>query len=512
VRDAATGRVLAASSGGLPAFAETRTYALEGTVLRARDRVTKFTLWTFPGDGQLATAPVVVNDRIYVASATGRLWVLDPITGRILWSDDVGSPIRSPNVYGLPYNVGTNIVVGQGLVAVPASNLIVAYESVPGLGGGYHSLPPARLLDTRSGNGAPAAKVGPGATVALQVTGRGGVPTAGVSAVALNVTVTGPTAESFLTSWPAGTTRPLASNLNFPAKRTVANMVVVKVGDGGKVNLFNNDGTIDIVVDVAGWYGMADAPEGARYSPLEPARILDTRVGVGAPAAKVGPGTSLSLQVTGRGGVPTTGVSAVVVNVTVTGPTADSFLTAWPAGQTRPLASNLNYLPNQTVPNTAIVKIGQDGKVNLFNNSGSTDVVVDVGGWYGSDGDPEGARYSPVTPNRIVDTRAGFGAPAVKLAAGSVLPLQILGRGGVPIAGVSAVVLNVTVTGPTADSFLTAWPAGQNRPLASNLNFLPGQTLPNLVVVKVGAGGKVDLFNNAGSTDIVVDVAGWFGV
>ena len=79
-----------------------------------------------------------------------------------------------------------------------------------------------------------------------------------------------------------------------------------------------------------------------------------------------------------------------------------------------------------------------------------------------------------------------------------------------PASGVSAVVLNVTVTQPTASSFLTAWPAGAARPLASNLNFVPGQTVPNLVVVKAGAGGVVDLFNSTGSTHVVADVAGWF--
>ena len=72
-------------------------------------------------------------------------------------------------------------------------------------------------------------------------------------------------------------------------------------------------------------------------------------------------------------------------------------------------------------------------------------------------------------------------------------------------------VLNVTVTEPTAVSFLTAWPGGTPRPLASNLNYGPGQTVPNLVVVQVGAGGTVDLFNYAGSAHVIADVAGWYG-
>ena len=121
------------------------------------------------------------------------------------------------------------------------------------------------------------------------------------------------------------------------------------------------------------------------FHPLSPARILDTREGNGAPTGKVGPGRTLSLQATGRGGVPTSGVSAVVMNVTVTEPTAPSFLTVWPAGETRPTASNLNYVANQTVPNLVVVKVGAGGKVNLFNLSGSTHVVADVVGWYGTE-------------------------------------------------------------------------------------------------------------------------------
>ena len=91
------------------------------------------------------------------------------------------------------------------------------------------------------------------------------------------------------------------------------------------------------------------------------------------------------------------------------------------------------------------------------------------------------------------------------------LALQVTGRGGVPATGVSAVALNVTVTNPTAASYLTAWPAVKARPLASNLNYLPAQTVPNMVVVKVGDGGKIDLYNQFGTVDVVVDVAGWFG-
>ncbi|HEX2117730.1 MAG TPA: hypothetical protein VHF91_00980, partial [Acidimicrobiales bacterium] len=187
-------------------------------------------------------------------------------------------------------------------------------------------------------------------------------------------------------------------------------------------------------------------------------------------------------------------------------------LTAWPAGQARPLASNLNYTADQTVPNLVTVKVGAGGRVDLYNNIGSVHVVADVAGWYGAEGQATaGAVFSTRVPSRILDTRLGQGAPAARVGPASTLSVQVTGRGGVPGTGVAAVVLNVTVTEPTAVSYLTAWPAGETRPLASNLNYAAGQTVPNLVTVKVGAGGRIHLYNNLGWAHVIADVAGWYG-
>jgi hypothetical protein len=342
--------------------------------------------------------------------------------------------------------------------------------------------------------------------MSLQVTGRGGVPPSGVTAVVLNVTVTQPTADSWLTAWPSGATRPVASNLNFVAGQTVPNLVVVKVGSGGMVDFFNKAGSVDVIADVAGWYG--GVTEGARFHSLTPSRILDTRLG--APPAKLGPGATMGLQVTGNGGVPASGVSAVVLNVTVTNPTSEGWLTAWPAGEVRPVASNLNFVAGQTVPNLVMVKVGPDGTVNLFNSAGSTDVIADVAGWYGDSGAPGGAGFSSLPPTRILDTRSGIGSAGAPLPAGTPMALFVTGHGGVPPSGVSAVVLNITVTGPGSAGWLTVWPSGQPKPVTSNLNYVAGQTVPNLVVVAVGEGGVVDLFSSGGPVDLIADVAGWY--
>ena len=383
----------------------------------------------------------------------------------------------------------------------------------PSAGSRFNPLPPTRLLDTRLGTGAPAAKVLPGGRLDLQVTGRGGVPSTGVSAVVLNLTVTEPVLQGYVTAWPTGEERPTVSNVNFVPNQTVPNLAVVKVGDGGMVSLYNGaPGSLHLIADVAGWHGPSGADAGSRYHALAPARLLDTRTGVGALLQKLVPGGRLDLQVTGRGGVPAAGVSAVVLNVTVTEPSAGGFLTAWPTGDMLPLASNLNFLTGQTVPNLVVAKVGEGGRVSLYNGGGGTHVVGDVAGWFGPEGEDEGARYHEVTPRRLLDTRFGVGAPTARVPAGGTVHLQVTDRDNVPAVGVGSVVLNVTVVDAAAGGYLTAWPAGTTRPLASNLNFAPGQTVPNLVVAKLGAGGRVSFYNgSAGPVDLIADVAGWYG-
>jgi outer membrane protein assembly factor BamB len=508
--DAATGALGPSFTAAYaPAFDGPTGYFVTDGVLRARDTPTQVFLWSFEGAAPLVTPPLIANGHVYVGDNLGTLWALDARTGQPVWSDAVGDAFFGfdESNYDRPV---AGLGAGQGMVVAPAGNHVVAYAGaphVPSAGLPYHPVVPARILDTRSGVGAPVGMLGAGASLPLQVTGRGGVPATGVSAVLLNVTVTEPTATSFLTAWPAGQPRPLASNLNYVAGQTVPNLVTAKVGEGGQVNLYNHSGSTHVVADVAGWYGTDALGGGAGFNALPPARILDTRTGAGA---KLGPGATLDVQVTGRGEMPVSGVSAVVLNVTVTEPTAGSFLTAWPAGQARPLASNLNFVAGQTVANLLVVKVGAGGKISLFNLQGATHVVADVAGWYGEEGST-GDGFVALAPSRILDTRTGTGAPAAKLGPGSAVTLQVTGQGGVPAAGVSAVVLNVTVTEPTAGSFLTAWPGGEARPLTSNLNYVAGQTVPNLVLVKVGAGGQVSLFNSSGSTHVVADVAGWFG-
>ncbi len=374
------------------------------------------------------------------------------------------------------------------------------------------SLFPGRLLDSRFG-GITAdglfAGIGlrlAGGILQLDVAGRGGVPVDAV-AVALNITVTGATGSGFVTVYPCLTARPNASNLNYVAGDTVANLVVAKVDSSGKVCIYT-DGPTNLIADVESYY-----PNTTQFLPMAPFRLLDTRIGgstgdglfVGG--GPVAPGGEVVLDVASRAGVPG-GTAAVVLNVTVTGATGGGFLTVYPCTGTVPNASNLNFVAGQTIANLVITKLSPLGKVCL-NASAGTNLIADINGYY-----PPTSTYVSLDPARMLDTRMGgltvdgMFQNSGPQAGGTEVALTVLSRGGVP-ALASTVVLNVTATSASGGGFITVYPCGSSRPNASNLNYNAGQTIPNLVITKVGTNGQVCIYTDA-TTNILADINGYY--
>jgi len=406
---------------------------------------------------------------------------------------------------------------GQGNTI--ATSATFSFLKDAGSGGDFYPLAPARLLDTRTPADAPALQ--PAQARYLQVTGHGGVPATGVSAIVANDTVVSPTAGSWLTVWPAGGPLPAVSNLNYTPGQTVPNLVTVKVSGNGQIGLQNQFGTANVIVDVVGYYSdgtLDEAPDGSRFTAtVSPTRILDTRTTV--PPKPLGPGDAnlKSVQVAGIGGVPSA-ASAVVMNVTAVTPTTGSWLTIWPHGVSEPLASNLNYSAGQTVPNLVIMKVGDQGKVDMVNAFGSVDVIFDVVGYFqNTPSPPAGSRFRDIAPGRLADTRVNFPSGG-RLGSNSIRSFQIAGQsplgGGVapvPATGAVAVVLNVTVVSPSGGGYATVYPSDATQPLASNLNFVGGQVVPNLVTARLGADGAVKVFTTT-ATDVIIDVVGWYAV
>jgi len=447
---------------------------------------------------------------------TGYLATLDGGSAQILPAGatsvsfvGVSRPTSDHTIVIAAINIAGTGLTASGTASVPA--------------GLYVALEPARILDTRSGLGGTAGPVGPRSPIGLQVLGRGGLPATGVSAVVLNVTVTGPTAGGYVSVYP-GPIRPTTSNINFARQQTVANLVIAPVDASGRVYLYNGTaGTTQLVVDVAGYYLAADpssagrTPVAGSFVSLTPSRLLDTRINVGSG----GPVTRfkiVTLHVRGQGQPAITAdAGSVILNLTATSATASGYITAWGAGG-RPVVSNLNYVGGSTVANLVVVPIDANGDIHLYNGgSSSVQLVADVQGYYQGESaagllvsswGPDAGPVVTLSPSRILDTRFRLGGVGT-LSALQTVSLQIVGQRGVP-AGVSAVVLNLTATNTRSGGYITTFADGRAKPSTSSLNFATGQTIANLVVVPVGPDGKILLYNGSSRTvDLVADIAGY---
>ncbi len=382
-------------------------------------------------------------------------------------------------------------------------------------GGEFFPVAPLRVLDTRYSIGASGPVTG---TVTARVTGFPaiGVPVSGVLAVALNVTITQPSSAGYATTYPAGAGTPLASNHNFGAGQTVANLVVVGVGPNGLVSTLVSSGSAHVIYDLVGWYASSSSSVGAgvgsRLYPVQPQRLLDSRTGVGR-SGSIGPGETIELQVAGRvqdrSGSAAGGITAVVLNLTGTEPNAATYLTAFPEGSV-PTASNLNLVTGQTRPNQVMVKVGSDGKIRIFNAAGRVHLLADVVGFYRAGAAPstfEGRVVPLSAPYRAFDTRTTSVAvgPQEEDTWSFADFASTLGVGNL-----SGLVMNLTSTQSSQPSYLTMYPADVRRPNTSNLNLVAGQNIPNLAVVSLGRGGatnQVNAFNSEGFTHYLADVS-----
>ncbi|MGE0878909.1 MAG: hypothetical protein AB7L13_19325 [Acidimicrobiia bacterium] len=324
------------------------------------------------------------------------------------------------------------------------------------------------------------AVVAAGGTVEVPVSGKNGVPS-DAAAVALNVTVTDTEGAGYLTAWPCGTLRPLASNLNYVTGEVVANLAVVRPGTNGAVCIYSS-AAANIVVDLAGWF-----PASSPVSVSSPSRALDTRSGSKPSATGV---VSVQLSSSFKG---------AILNVTAVDAEGEGYVTVWPCDRTRPTASNLNYVPGRVAASVAFVAPSSDGRV-CFYTYAAAHIVVDIDGAF--------TASEPVLINgqRLVDTR--LGTPAPTLTPGNDLSV-VVARGNPAPSGSTAVVFTVTSTLAQDDGYITVWPCDQAKPFTSNVNAARGIDRASVVLAKPSANGAV-CFSSFGRTEMVVDASGWF--
>jgi hypothetical protein len=348
---------------------------------------------------------------------------------------------------------------------------------------------PTRLLDTRQ----EPPPVTAGSDRFVQVTGQAGVPSSGVTAVVINTTLTSVRSNMDLEVFPSGhKPSPRTSNLNAVRGQTVANLVTVAVGSDGKIGLSVSASSADVVLDVLGWYG----DNGIGLTGVTPARAFDSR-----DTTPVAAGDD---RVVSLAGPVVSGASAAIVSLTVLGSRGNADVELYAAGD-KPTrrTSNVNVRAGETRANLAVVPVDDQGRIAISVSSGSLHAVVDVIGYYSAG---SANRLAPLTPARIYDTREND----TRVAAGADRDVRVLGLGGVPTSGVDSVLVNVTSVGSTSNADLEVYPTGSkpNR-RTSNLNVRTGQTVPVLVLAKVGRDGQITLSTSQGSMHVVIDVMGW---
>ena len=252
----------------------------------------------------------------------------------------------------------------------------------------YNPVAAARLFDTRAGAGGglvdvAAGRVVPGSPLSVGLSGVGGVPPTGVGGLSLNVTVVGASEPGFLTVFGCGGAVPGVSSVNFGVGEAVANAVIVPPGVDGRV-CFDASTPVQVIADINGWFA-----QGQGFNPVAATRLLDTRSGpagglVGGVASRVAPGSPLSVGMLGVGGVPSTGVGGLSLNVTVVGASEPGFLTVFACGSAVPGVSSVNFGVGEAVANAVIVPPGAGGRV-CFDASTPVQVIADINGWFHSD-------------------------------------------------------------------------------------------------------------------------------
>lgn len=356
----------------------------------------------------------------------------------------------------------------------------------------FEPVTPCRLLDTRDGQRVPAR-----GSVDIQVVGRCGIPD-DATAVAVTIAAVQPAAPGFVVGYPTGTSRPVASSVNYQPDEVIANLQLLQLGSGS-VTVYSLAAT-DLVVDVSGAF--VPAPSGrasaGRFVPVEPSRAIDTR-----DTRRPAPSSTVRVET----GVPDDAV-AVAINVTTTATNGPDVFTAFEAGGEVPLASSLNVDgAGQTRAAAAIVP-ADDGAIDVFTLRGNH-VIVDVVGYYTGPSAPRSSSglFVSEQPTRLVDTREPYGSSGgPRLWAGGAREFSLDHLTGGPVSAVAA---NVTVTDTEDAGYVEVYPAGTTRPATSTLNYdRPGRTVANLAMSGVSERGITVFALDA--TELVVDVTGWF--
>jgi DNA-binding beta-propeller fold protein YncE len=381
-----------------------------------------------------------------------------------------------------------------GTVSVIDATPPTAWQFVP--------LTPCRVVDTRNPDGplgGPVIAAGTSRDFPLPQ-GDCNIPAA-ATAYALNVTVVPHGPLGYLTIWPTGQSRPVASTMNSLDGRIKANAAIVAGGTSEAVSVYASS-TTDVILDVNGYFVPAPNPVALAFYPLPPCRVADSRKPdgpLGGPYLQGNQQRDFPVTQAAACNIPNTAL-AYSLNFTVIPKPALGFLSVWPKGLPQPLVSTLNDLTGTIVANAAIVPAGTGGDITTFVTN-DTDLVIDINGYFAPAGPGGQSLYAP-TVCRVLDTRHGGGPFSGTFVAG------VVSAACSAPSTAGAFVLNGTVLPSGGLSYLTLWPDGEQQPTVSTLNAPDGAISSNMAIVP-NLNGSVDAFASE-YTHLVLDISGYF--
>ncbi|MGO9305606.1 MAG: choice-of-anchor tandem repeat GloVer-containing protein [Candidatus Korobacteraceae bacterium] len=358
---------------------------------------------------------------------------------------------------------------------------------------------PCRVVDTRQATGefgGPPIQGNTSRSFPIPQNTTCNIPSS-AAAYSLNVTVVPYTTLGYLTIWPTGESQPVVSTMNSTDGRIKANAAVVPAGgNGGAVSVYVTD-TTNVILDIDGYF---TTPGSGTYQfyPLTPCRIVDTRNGDGG---MLQAGVERDYTIPPNCAVPSS-ATAYSFNVTVL-PAAGGldYLTVWPKGETQPVVSTLNDNTGTVVANAAIVPAGSENATAFYAHSNSTNLLVDVDGYFAAPG-TGGLSLYPVAPCRVLDTRQSGGS-----FVGEKI-VNVVGSTCAPPANAAAYIFNATVVPPGPMLFLTLWPDGEQQPTVSTLNAEDGFITSNMAIVPTN-NGSIDAYAYA-LTQLILDISSYF--
>ena len=423
-------------------------------------------------------------------------------TWQTLSPADATSPVTIPGlVNGVTTPVMLRPITNTGAVGLPS-----AAVNATAKGAVFVPVPPQRAYDSRTSGGPISA--GQTRTIDTRVSGY----PAGTVAVAYNLTVADTVGAGYLTVVPGNTTTlPTSSTINWDGPgMMLANGYTVGVDPSGRVKVFNGVGSTQFILDIVGFY----VPEsmtanGAVFVPVSPVRAYDSRdPGAGGP---LNPGAQRVVSVAAGGAVPTS-ATAIAYNLTVADTVNAGHLAVVPGNSTEsPTSSTINWsASNRIFANSTVVGVS-DRSVRVLAGPNPTNFIIDINGYYLPVAQaPAGAtRFTPITPKRAYDSREpGAGGP---IACTQSRTTSVAIGGDVPV-GSKAVAFNLTLDQTVNAGYLTVTPGGTTLlPLASTINwYRNNQVIANGAAVNISADRTVTTFAGCGSTQYIIDVAGYF--